>query len=176
MMKKALTLAAMQLTVCLGLNAQNYNTLQDDGTYTSADNNGLGGRRDSTKTKDKVIPKGLKVWTIDERLGDRLAARPDTLSHMFQNSIFTTGMRGEYNTTGNLGAPRINRIFTDRPLAEQFLFTQPYDYFVKPVGQFLFTNTLSPITNLTYNECGDRSNGEDHLKALFGVNAGKRLD
>ncbi len=175
MMKKALTLAAIQLTVCLGLNAQDFNTLQDDGTFTSADNNGLGGRRDSTKTKDKVIPKGLKVWTIDERLGDRLAARPDTLSHMFQNSIFTTGMRGEYNTTGNLGAPRINRIFTDRPLAEQFLFTQPYDYFVKPVGQYLFTNTLSPITNLTYNECGDRSNGEDHLKALFGVNAGKKI-
>ena len=91
------------------------------------------------------------------------------------NSIFTSGKRGEYNTTGNLGAPRTNRIFIDRPAAEQFIFTQPYDYFVKPVSSFLFTNTLSPITNLTYNECGDRTNGEDHIKALFGVNAGKKL-
>lgn len=175
MMKKALALAFLLLIVFNGIKAQNYNTLQDDGTYTSANNNALSGHRDSTKAKDKVIPKGLKVWTLDERLGDRITARPDTLMHMFQNTIFTTGLRGEFITTGNLGAPRINRIFTDRPLAEQFIFTQPYDYFVKPVNQSIFTNTLSPITNLTFNECGDRSNGEDHLKAMFAVNAGKKI-
>ena len=84
-------------------------------------------------------------------------------------------MRGEYNTTGNLGAPRINRIFIDRQDADQFIFTQPYDYVVSPVDQFHFTNTLSPFTNLTYNNAGNRTNGEDHLVAKFGVNAGKRL-
>ena len=55
------------------------------------------------------------------------------------------------------------------------MFTQPYDFFITPVDKFLFTNTLSPLTNITYNECGDRTNGEDHLKAQFAVNAGKRL-
>lgn len=169
-------LAIISITLFIqGAKAQSYNQITDDGNYTANANDAFGGRRDSTKHKDKVIPKGLKVWTVDERFGDRMAARPDTLSHMFMNSIFTSGTRGEYNTTGNLGAPRINRIFTDRPVGEQFVFTQPYDYFVQPVGTFLFTNTLSPITNLTYNECGDRTNGEDHLKALFGVNAGKKL-
>ena len=123
--------------------------------------------------KDKIVPKGLSVWTVDERFGDRTSCTPDTASHMFMNTIFTSGLRGEYNTTGNLGAPRYNRIFIDNPTAGQFLFTQPYSFFNKPVGQFLFTNTLSPITNISYNECGDRSNGEDHLKALFAVNAGK---
>lgn len=44
-----------------------------------------------------------------------------------------------------------------------------------PVNKFLFTNTLSPITNISYDECGDRTNGEDHFKAIFGVNAGKKL-
>lgn len=159
-----------------GLQAQSYNQLTDDGTYTSAEDNASSTlRRDSTKTKDKVVPRGLKVWTVDERFGDRTMAQPDTLSHMFMNSIFTSGLRGEYNTTGNLGSPRINRIFIGRPLDQQFIFTQPYSYFVKPVDQYLFTNTLSPITNLTYNECGDRTNGEDHLKALFGVNIGRDL-
>ena len=159
-----------------GLQAQSYNQLTDDGTYTSAEDNAYNtSRRDSTKTKDKVVPRGLKVWTVDERFGDRTMAQPDTLSHMFMNSIFTSGLRGEYNTTGNLGSPRINRIFIGRPLEQQFIFTQPYSYFVKPVDQYLFTNTLSPITNLTYNECGDRTNGEDHLKALFGVNIGRDL-
>lgn len=156
--------------------SQNYNQLNDEGLYTDANDNSFNrGRKDSTKVKDKIIPKGLKVWTVDERFGERVITRPDTLQHMFMNSIFTSGKRGEYNTTGNLGAPRTNRIFIDRPAAEQFIFTQPYDYFVKPVSSFLFTNTLSPITNLTYNECGDRTNGEDHIKTLFGVNVGKKL-
>ena len=124
---------------------------------------------------DKEIPIGLKVWTVDPLFGDRIEAEPDTLSHMFMNSIFTTGLRGEYNTTGNLGAPRINRIFIDRDDLEDFPFLQPYDFVVKPIEDFHFTNTLSPFTNLSYNTAGDRTNGEDHLTAKFGVNAGKRL-
>jgi hypothetical protein len=43
------------------------------------------------------------------------------------------------------------------------------------VIQFHFTNTLSPFTNLDYNTAGNRTNGEDHFKAKFAVNAGKRL-
>lgn len=115
------------------------------------------------------------MWTVDSKFGDHQKAEIDTVSHMFMNTIYTTGLRGEYNTTGNLGAPRINRIFIDRPETDQFIFTQPYDYVVSPVDRFHFTNTLSPITNLSYNTCGDRTNGEDRLTAKFGVNAGKRL-
>ena len=63
---------------------------------------------------DKEIPRGIRVWTVDSHFGDIKAAEVDTVSHMFMNSIFTTGMRGEYNSTGNLGAPRQNRIFIDR--------------------------------------------------------------
>ena len=113
---------------------------------------------------DKEIPEGIYVWKVDRRFGDRIMAQPDTLTHMFMNSIFTTGMRGEYNTTGNLGAPRQNRIFIDRKEDNKFIFVNPYDYFVTPVEDFLFTNTLSPLTNINYNTCGNRTTGEDHLK------------
>ena len=124
---------------------------------------------------DKEIPEGIYVWKVDRRFGDRIMAQPDTLTHMFMNSIFTTGMRGEYNTTGNLGAPRQNRIFIDRKEDNKFIFVNPYDFFVTPVEDFLFTNTLSPLTNINYNTCGNRTNGEDHLKTKFAVNAGKRI-
>lgn len=159
--------------LCLSVSAQEYNQLTDTGEFTQSGN--AGSSRDTLSSGHKEIPKGLKVWTVDERFGERTAAAPDTLPHMYMNSIFTTGLRGEYNTTGNLGAPRINRIFIDRQEPAQFIFTQPYDYFITPVDRFLFTNTLSPITNISYDQCGDRTNGEDHLKALFGVNAGKKL-
>lgn len=132
-------------------------------------------RNQENSGNNKEIPVGLKVWQIDERFGDRRKAEPDTLSPMFMNTVFTTGLRGEYNTLGNLGSPRINRIFIDRQADGQFIFTQPYDFFIKRPQDFHFTNTLSPITNLTYNTCGDRLNGEDHFTAKFGVNVNKRL-
>ena len=153
---------------------------QFDDTYNQMDATGNISRRGDKNMKDslgthKEIPKGIKVWTVDTRFGDRRLAIPDTVPHMFMNSIFTTGMRGEYNTTGNLGAPRINRIVIDRPETGQFIFTQPYDFVVTPVDQFHFTNTLSPFTNIAFNTAGNRTNGEDHLTAKFGVNAGKKL-
>ena len=125
---------------------------------------------------DKEIPKGIRVWTVDERFGDTKAAVVDTLQHMYMNSTFTEGLRGEYNTLGNMGTARLNRIFIDRRNTQgNFIFTEPYDYIVNPVSDFHFTNTYSPITNVTLNSCGDKVTGEDDFKAIFAVNANKQL-
>lgn len=125
---------------------------------------------------DKEIPKGIRVWTVDERFGDTKTAVVDTLQHMYMNSTFTEGLRGEYNTLGNMGTARLNRIFIDRRNTQgNFIFTEPYDYIVNPVSDFHFTNTYSPITNITLNSCGDKVTGEDDFKAMFAVNANKRL-
>ena len=92
------------------------------------------------------------------------------------NTTFTEGLRGEYNTLGNMGTARLNRIFIDRRNTQgNFIFTEPYDYIVNPVSDFHFTNTYSPITNITLNSCGDKVTGEDDFKAMFAVNANKRL-
>ena len=125
---------------------------------------------------DKEIPKGIRVWTVDERFGDTRAAVVDTMQAMYQNTTFTEGLRGEYNTLGNMGTARINRIFIDRRNTQgNFIFTEPYDNIVSPVSDFHFTNTYSPITNITLNSCGDKVTGEDDFKAMFAVNANKRL-
>lgn len=125
---------------------------------------------------DKEIPKGIRVWTVDERFGDTKAAVVDTLQHMYMNTTFTEGLRGEYNTLGNMGTARLNRIFIDRRNTQgNFIFTEPYDYIVNPVSDFHFTNTYSTITNITLNSCGDKVTGEDDFKAMFAVNANKRL-
>ena len=150
--------------------AQDYNSVDADGNVRLANKNS--GKEGSNK---KEAPRGMKVWTVDRTFGDIHPAVPDTLPYMFMNTIFTTGLRGEYNTTGNLGAPRINRIFTDRNDAGDFIFTHPYDYFITPPEEFHFTNTYSPITNISFNTCGNRTNGEDRFKAFFATNAGKRL-
>lgn len=155
--------------------AQNdFNTINEDGQITTASQHRISS---DSLGSDKEIPKGLKVWTVDERFGDRIVAEIDTMPYMYMNTTFTSGLRGEYNTLGNMGSPRINRIFIDRKNDNynQFVFAEPFDFFIKPVGDFHFTNTYSPITNITFNSCGDRTNGEDDFKATFAVNANKRL-
>ncbi len=156
--------------------AQNDFSNNEDNMFAPVDNNSKNRIKADSLGSDKEIPRGLKVWTVDERFGDRYEAVVDTMQHMYMNTTFTEGLRGEYNTLGNMGSPRINRIFIDRPTRqEQFIFTQPYDFMATKVSDFHFTNTYSPITNVTLNSCGNRTNGEDDFKALFAVNAGKRL-
>lgn len=174
-MKKILSFIILAFLSASPLWAQfdtgDYNSMGPDGVVNNQRNRQ---GADSLGT-DKEIPEGIHVWTVDPRFGDRVEAKPDTASHMFMNSIFTTGMRSEYNSTGNLGAPRQARLFIDRMENNNFIFVNPYDYVVIPVEKFQFTNTLSPLTNISYNNCGNRTNGEDHFKTKFAVNAGKRL-
>ncbi len=131
---------------------------------------------DSTRTTD--VPEGIYVWTVDSRFGDIRPADYDTVPHGFQNDAFTSGRTGHYNYTGNLGAPRVSRLYTEQlvnRMSDGFIFYHPYDFFISRPDQLLYTNTKSPFTNITYHECGNKTNGEDRIKALFAVNAGKRL-
>jgi hypothetical protein len=128
---------------------------------------------DSTK-KDKVVPKGIFVWTVDRHFGDIRKTEVDTLPHLFPQSTMAPGMYGQYNTIGSNFTARQSRIFTDRRPDSQFLFIDTYNQMLKQPEEWHFTNTLSPITNLNYGSCGDKNNGEDLLDAQFAVNAGKK--
>lgn len=131
---------------------------------------------DETETTD--VPEGIYAWTIEPRFGSIKPAAYDTIPHGFQNENATDGPTGQYNFTGNLGAPRIGRLFSLQEVNMQqtpFIFYTPYNYFLTTPSQVLFTNTLSPFTNITYHSCGNKTNGEDRITAFFSVNAGKRL-
>lgn len=166
----------------------NYRGLDNDNRYDDIDNpynefdantNTFNPNRTSKGKEEgkekKEIPRGMYVWTVDPLFGDRIPVERDTLQHLFMNTVFTSGMYGEYNTTGNLGAPRQNRIFMDRSHIPSFLFTDNYDFFLTPIEDLRFTNTLSPITSLNFYTCGDRTDGEDYLKVLFASNVNKQL-
>ena len=125
-MKTLLSILFTWMSIVAYAQSSNMSATTGDLLRSNGTLNQMNANTDSLGT-DKEIPVGLKVWTVDERFGDRQTAVPDTLQHMYMNSVFTTGTRGEYTTTGNLGAPRINRIFIDRLVPQQFMFTQPYD-------------------------------------------------
>ena len=128
--------------------------------------------RDTTQ-EEKIIPIGSFAWKIDERFGNVTPAPMDTLPDNFQNFNLTAGPTGQYNFLGNLGSPRLSRLFMDRRPYSNFIFADPFDYFYTPVNEFLFVNTLSPLTNLSYHSCGSKQDGEDRLRATFASNINK---
>lgn len=133
-------------------------------------------RNDSTVTTD--VPFGITMWRVDEQFGTRIPTSPDTLMTHFPQKVFTSGPTMQYNTTGNYGSPRVSRVYSgaySMHANESFFFSHPYDYVVVSPRDFLFTNTKSPFTSITFNTCGNKLNGEDRITAKFSVNAGKKL-
>lgn len=130
---------------------------------------------DSVVTEN--VPEGIYAWNIDRRFGVVKQVPFDTVPHLFPREALTDGKTSRYNFTGNLGAPRVSRIFIDEAPTSfngQFIFKSPFSYFLKDTEDILFTNTKSPFTNITYHECGNKQHGEDHITANFAVNAGKK--
>lgn len=125
-----------------------------------------------TGTDVQSIPPKLYMWKLSETLGNRTIVPADTLALNFQN---TNLVGGEYNFLGNLGSPRLSRIFFNRQDDEPTLFMAPYSsFFVRP-DQVFFTNSNVPYTNLTYYKAGNKVNGEERFKSYFSVNVNKRL-
>ena len=162
------------LCLALPLHAQ---TIDDDDFQGFTNNSNRADRsfnpHNNDTTKRKEVPHGLYVWTVD-RFGDITPTEPDTLPHLYPQSTLAIGSTGEYNSVGSNYTARLSRIFANRPLATQQLFTDVYSQIINQPEEWHFTNTLSPITNLSYDNCGSKITGEDHLNARFAVNAGKR--
>lgn len=154
----------------------NNGIINQNGEYTDGnESNRTTWGRDSTKhQKETPIPMGQFHWVLEPRLGTIIdAENNDTVVHNFQNWNCTDGYQGQYNYLGNIGAPRLNRIFMEREENDDFMFLKPFSYFRDGLQDFRFTNTLSPITNLAYHSCGNNQNGEDRIRAYFASNINK---
>lgn len=131
---------------------------------------------DTTAVTDaSTIPIGLYQWKVTRRLGNIVPIPVDTLHAGFQNTNDPAGPTGQYNYLGNLGSPRMSRIFFDRKEESQFFFTDSYDQSVLRPEDVTFTNTFSPYTNLTYYKSFQNRNSEERFKSYFAINANKRL-
>ena len=75
--------------------AQIYNQMDESGQITQIDetaNRNFNKHNKDTSHVNKEIPKGLYVWTIDRKFGDMTPAKPDTMPHLFMNTVFNTGL------------------------------------------------------------------------------------
>lgn len=183
MRRFVLTYILLAIIGTLGLKAQNTLTPVNSGTTmrdqygnqvdpsTQPDN-----LTDSTSTQIESLPPKLYMWHLSEKLGDRTIVPVDTVTLNFQNTNLVEGMNGHYNYLGNLGSPRMSRLFFERGQEEApTIFIEPFSSFFFRPDQLNFTNSNIPYSNLTYYKAGSKINGEERFKSYFSVNANKRL-
>ena len=136
------------------------------------------GVNDLNKDKDgkKIVPTDIRSWVVDEVYGNMTEIPVDTLHHQYQNSQLPEGINGHYNTLGNLGSPRMSRIYMERPDMLEFMFLSPMDQFFRTIDKCAFYNTKSPFMNVAYNFCGSKETGYDHVRAIYTNNANKQIN
>lgn len=130
--------------------------------------------KDSTVVERRVS-KEYSQWIINTNNGLLIDTPLDTIQHYFENQHLTEGENGEYSYLGNMGTPRLSRLYFDREESSDFIFEQPYDYFLKDASKFRFTDTKTPHLNLSYFKGGNRNNGEERIKGYFAANFNKKL-
>lgn len=128
--------------------------------------------KDSTVV-ERTVPKDYTQWKMNPLTGLMDSYEPDTLPSNFFRLHMTEGMKGTYNSLGNMGSPRLSRIFMERQDAADFIFDSPYDFFIKNPQDFRYTDTKTPHVNLTYFKGGNKQTGEEHIKGYFAANFGK---
>ena len=172
---RSLTLLLL-LLLAVTASGQAFNQIDEEGNVTrrNEDNRNFNPHRTDTTSNNRVVPKGIYTWVVDRRFGDISRVDVDTLPHLYPQSTLGPGMHGHYNTVGSNFTARQSRIFTDRRATTQSFFTDAYSQVLRQPDEWHFTNTLSPITNLSYGSCGDKTNGEDLIDARFATNAGKK--
>jgi hypothetical protein len=86
---------------------------------------------DSTNTEIQSLPPKLYMWKLSETLGNRTIIPADTASLNFQSTNLVEGMFGHYNYLGNLGSPRLSRLFFEREESEPTIFMAPFSSFFR---------------------------------------------
>ena len=95
--------------------------------------------KDSTVI-ERTVSQDYYQWVINRNTGLPQIIEPDTLHHSFQNVHLTEGMSGTYSHLGNMGSPRLSRLYFERKQPDDFIFDAPYDFWIKNANDF--TNSI----------------------------------
>ena len=172
-----LLLVVSLLVICAtGLHAQSTLSQNQDG-FHGAEMDGFlttDPGKDSTVV-EREVSQEYKQWIIDRNTGLTVDMPLDTVMHYFESEHLTEGHTGRYSYLGNMGSPRLSRVYFDRNEWSDFIFEQPYSYYVKDASEFRFTDTKTPHLNLSYFKGGNKTTGEERIKGYFAANFNKKV-
>ena len=129
--------------------------------------------KDSTVI-ERTVSQDYSQFIINTKTGIPEEIQPDTLHHSFHNAHLTEGYFGTYSHLGNMGSPRLSRLWFERKQPKDFIFDAPYDFWIKDAADFRFTDAKTPHVSIDYYKGGNKRTGEEHIKGYFAANFNKR--
>ena len=106
--------------------------------------------KDSTVV-ERTVSRDYYQWTIDPNTGLPVIVEPDTVQHSFQNVHLTEGMYGTYSHLGNMGSPRLSRLYFEREPITNFMFDTPYDFWIKNPHLYLKCSGATLLSSTSSN-------------------------
>ena len=132
----------------------------------------------SSSKKKKHIPSDVRAWQLTNAyLMQTDSVVVDTIITNYQdnNPMDKYSFCNAYS--GGMTSVLQSKIYFDRKtISTDYLFSQGYDAYVISPEKLSFYNTKTPYAHLAYRTGGERYHEEDYLRALFTVNANKRLN
>lgn len=114
------------------------------------------------------------AWRLEPPLGLRIPATIDTIPYGYARRSVPSEVSDAWATTGNLGAPGMNMIWSERPEMSDYFFRDAFEHWLPTYNKTRFYNTRIPMTLLSYNTGGGRDNAQDRLQATFSGNINRR--
>lgn len=127
----------------------------------------------SAKEEVKIAPS--YAWTVNQPLGIRMPSTIDTMFMDYSMRSVPSAISPAWATTGNLGDPGINLIFSERKLPTTFFFADGLWPWLPSLSKIKYYNTRRPMTLLSYNFGGASNTIQDRLQGIFSGNVNKEL-
>lgn len=134
-------------------------------------------QEEGAKTTTTDYPEfKIQRWQISEDLGEIIPVTMDTLSINFHALNHPDGTSDPRQNNATRGLPSLDRLFFLRKPTPQFLFRNVFEQeYIQP-GMINYYRTTIPYAHLSYSSAGGQANLEEEFKALFTMNAGKRIN
>lgn len=130
-----------------------------------------GNKNETQKTKEKIVFKRVKTWSLNGIGAFSDTLNIDTLPRYYHN--FHPGFRNAITNTytGNYGGAIETHNFYERPLSSEFYFFRNHDSYLLTPARVNFYNTTTPFTLIDYSQSDNKNeSNEARLNVLHSQN------
>lgn len=119
---------------------------------------------------------GVVAFNLTPQLGDTYVVPMDTNRLNFFQSTLAESKSLSVGYLANIGSPAQTRIFSERKESRDFIFADPYDYYITTPENAKFYDTKIPFTHITYIFSGGDQKKEERVNGVLTLNFGKKIN
>ncbi|WP_099465386.1 putative porin [Parabacteroides provencensis] len=133
---------------------------------------------DSLLAVDSAALKSKRIiaYHLTPLLGEPYIAPLDTGRLNYANSTLVESKSLAVGYQANVGSAAQTRMFFERKEARDFIFADPYDYYITTPENAYFYDTKIPYTDIMYTTAGSSQNKDERLKGTLTLNFGKKIN